>query len=134
LVLHKHYEPTAAVFAGERDPRALLDTVHAHTPDGPTRHGIRHAMSDVMLRVEPVSAAGELGNGSRVLASDTVPFAVWCAAMHLSDFAGACWSCVEVGGDVDTTCAMVGGIIAGAVGLEGIPAAWRAAREPLPPV
>jgi len=125
---------TAAVFAGERDPRALLDTVHAHTPDGPTRHGIGHAMSNVMLRVEPVSAAAELGNGSRVLASDTVPFAVWCAAMLLTDFAGACWACVEVGGDVDTTCAMVGGIIAGAVGLEGIPAAWRAAREPLPPV
>jgi ADP-ribosylglycohydrolase len=122
----------AAVFTGERNPRALLETVHAYTPDGPTRERIRFAMSDRMLRVEPVSAAGELGNGSRVLASDTVPFAVWCAATHLTDFAGACWACVEVGGDIDTTCAMVGGIIAGAVGLEGIPAGWRAAREPLP--
>jgi ADP-ribosylglycohydrolase len=37
-----------------------------------------------------------------------------------------------VGGDVDTTCAMAGGIVAGAVGAGGIPAEWRAAREPLP--
>ena len=66
-----------------------------------------------------------------MLASDTVPFAVWCAATHVTDYADALWSCVEVGGDVDTTCAMVGGIVAGAVGIAGIPAEWRAAREPL---
>ena len=122
----------AQVFAGERDPRALLETVHAHTPAGPTREGLRRAIP--MLRAEPVTVAAELGNGSRVLAADTVPFAVWCAATHLTDFAGACWACVEVGGDIDTTCAMVGGIVVGATGLDGIPAAWRAAREPLPPV
>ena len=122
----------AAVFAGERDPRALLETVHAHTPAGPTREGLRRAIP--MLRAEPVTVAAELGNGSRVLASDTIPFAVWCAATHLTDFPGACWACAEVGGDIDTTCAMVGGIIVGAVGLDGIPPAWRAAREPLPPV
>jgi ADP-ribosylglycohydrolase len=67
-----------------------------------------------------------------VISSDTVPFAVWCAASNLASFEAACWQCVEVGGDIDTTCAMVGGIIVGAVGLEGIPAAWREAREPLP--
>ncbi len=120
----------AVVFAGERDPRALLDAVIAHTPPGATRDGLRRAIP--LLRAEPITAAAELGNGSRVIASDTIPFAVWCAATHLADFAGACWSCVEVGGDIDTTCAMVGGIVAGAVGLAGIPDAWRAAREPLP--
>lgn len=35
-------------------------------------------------------------------------------------------------GDVDTTCAMVGGIVALARGVERIPQAWREAREPLP--
>ena len=84
-----------------------------------------------MLGAEPITVAAELGNGSRVLASDTIPFAVWCAATHLDDFAGACWACATVGGDIDTTCAMVGGIVAGAVGLAGIPADWRASREPL---
>jgi ADP-ribosylglycohydrolase len=120
----------ARVFAGERDPRALLEAVVEHTPAGATREGIRRAIP--MLRAEHFTVAAELGNGSRVLSSDTVPFAIWCAATHLDDFAGACWACVEVGGDIDTTCAMAGGIIVGAVGLAGIPEAWRSSREPLP--
>jgi ADP-ribosylglycohydrolase len=66
-----------------------------------------------MLNADNQTVAAELGNGSRVLASDTVPFALWCAVTHLDDFAEACWCCVEVGGDIDTTCAMVGGIIVG---------------------
>jgi ADP-ribosylglycohydrolase len=121
---------TARVFAGERDPRALLETVVELTPAGPTRDGLRRAIP--LLRAEPITVAAELGNGSRVIAADTVPFAVWCAATHLGDYGRACWACVSVGGDIDTTCAMVGGIIVGAVGLEGIPLEWRACREPLP--
>jgi ADP-ribosylglycohydrolase len=108
----------------------LLETVVEHTPAGPTRDGLRRAIA--LLRAEPITVAAELGNGSRVIASDTIPFAVWCAATHLDDYAGACWACASVGGDIDTTCAMVGGIIVGAVGLAGIPAEWRASREPLP--
>jgi ADP-ribosylglycohydrolase len=122
----------ARVFAGERDPKRLLETVLERTPAGPTREGIRRSIG--MLTAEHITVAAELGNGSRVIASDTVPFAVWCAATHLNDFAGACWSCVEVGGDIDTTCAMAGGIIVGAVGLVGIPEDWRMSREPLPVV
>jgi ADP-ribosylglycohydrolase len=37
-----------------------------------------------------------------------------------------------VGGDVDTTCAITGGIVAAYTGLDGIPADWLSAREPLP--
>jgi ADP-ribosylglycohydrolase len=120
----------AAVFAGERDARALLETVLAHTPAGPTRDGVRRSIA--MLRAEPITVAAELGNGSHVTAADTIPFAVWCAATHLGDYGSALWACGEVGGDIDTTCAMVGGIVVGAVGIDGIPAAWRHAREPLP--
>jgi len=119
----------AAVFAGERDPRALLELVVARTPAGATRETLARAIP--LLRAEPITVAAELGNGSHVLASDTVPFAVWCAATHLDDYAGAAWACAFVGGDVDTTCAIAGGIVVGATGLAGIPAAWRAAREPL---
>lgn len=120
----------AVVFAGERDARAVLTAVIAHTPPGPTLDGLRRALP--LLRAEPITVAAELGNGSRVLAADTVPFAVWCAAVHLDDYAGALWACGGAGGDIDTTCAIAGGIIAGAVGLAGIPAEWRAAREALP--
>jgi len=122
----------ACVFDGERDPRALLETVHERTPAGPTREGLRRAMSMRASRVEPATVAAELGNGSGVIASDTMPFSIWCAATHLADYAGALWACGFVGGDIDTTCAIVGGIIVGAVGIDGIPADWRASREPLP--
>lgn len=120
----------AAVTEGERDPRALLETVIARTPAGPTRTGLSRAIP--LLRAEPITVATELGNGSGVIAADTIPFSLWCAATHLADYAGALWTCAEVGGDIDTTCAIVGGIVVGAVGLEGIPETWRTSREPLP--
>jgi len=120
----------AAVFGGERDAKSLLETVVAHTPPGPTRDAVRRAIP--MLKSESITVAAELGNGSNVLAADTVPFAVWCAATHLGDYVNALWACGDVGGDIDTTSAMVGGIVVGAVGLEGIPASWRSSREPLP--
>ena len=44
----------------------------------------------------------------------------------------ALWETVSALGDRDTTCAIVGGIVACRVGIEGIPASMRAAREPLP--
>jgi ADP-ribosylglycohydrolase len=122
----------AAVVSGERDARALLELVIARTPAGPTHDGLVRALP--MLRADHVTVAAELGNGSRVMCADTVPFSVWCAAAHLDNYAEALWCCTEVGGDIDTTCAIVGGIIIGAVGLEGIPAEWRAMREPLPAV
>jgi ADP-ribosylglycohydrolase len=99
--------------------------------DGEVRDGLVRAAR--MLDADPLTVAAEVGNGSQVRASDTVPFAVWCAVTHLDDYAGALWACCDAGGDVDTTCAMVGGIVVGAVGTGGIPAEWRTAREPLPP-
>jgi ADP-ribosylglycohydrolase len=77
-------------------------------------------------------AAYELGNGSGVTAQDTVPFTVWVAARHLDDYPAALTACVQVGGDTDTTAAIVGGVVAAYTGVDGIPPAWRAAREPLP--
>ena len=78
--------------------------------------------------------AGQVGNGSKVSAQDTVPFALWCAARHLDDYAGAMWSTLSVGGDIDTNCAIVGGIVSLAVGREGIPSDWLWFREALPEI
>jgi len=65
-------------------------------------------------------------------AQHTVPFALWCAARHRDDDEEALWLMVSGIGDRDTTCAIVGGIVACYVCEEGIPAAWLQAREPLP--
>lgn len=77
-------------------------------------------------------AAFVLGSGGDVSAQDTVPFVLWCADRWLDDFEEAMWNTVAGLGDRDTTCAMVGGLVALAVGLDGIPRGWREAREPLP--
>jgi hypothetical protein len=36
-------------------------------------------------------------------------------------------------GDIDTNCAIVGGVVALVVGVDAIPAEWRERREPLLP-
>jgi ADP-ribosylglycohydrolase len=71
-----------------------------------------------------------LGNGSKVTSPDTVPYCVWCADHFVSDFTEAMWATLSAGGDLDTTCAIVGGIV-GLATPDTIPAAWRSAREPL---
>lgn len=106
----------------------MLETVAEHTPAGETRTGIERARSlDFSL---PIQAAVEvLGNGSRITAPDTVPFALWCAARHIGDFAEALWSAAAAGGDNDTNGAIVGGIVVLANHRGVIPQEWLEARE-----
>ncbi len=71
-----------------------------------------------------------LGSGSEVTAQDTVPFCVWTAAHNLDSYEAALWATAKGHGDCDTTCAIVGGIVA--LSAQGMPADWLARREPLP--
>lgn len=110
---------------------ALLHAVLALTPPGPTHQKLAEACA-LTTRVRPQDAAAVLGSGQQVLCSDTVPFSLWCASRFLDDFEEAMWATVSGLGDRDTTCAIVGGIVALRVGATGLPAAWLAKREPLP--
>lgn len=101
-----------------------------HTPPSQVRDGIESA-ERVPTSATPRAAAGRLGNGTQISAQDTVPFTLWCAARSPDSFEDAMWTTVEALGDRDTTCAIVGGIVAARVGTDGIPPNWRAAREPL---
>jgi ADP-ribosylglycohydrolase len=109
----------------------FIDAVLTMTPEGVVRKGIARARR--MLHVPPAEAAYELGNGSQIIAQDTVPYAIWVAARWLNDYPAAIRACIEVGGDIDTTSAIVGGIVASYTGVAGIPPEWLASREPLPP-
>jgi ADP-ribosylglycohydrolase len=71
--------------------------------------------------------AGEVGCGSLISAP---PYAIWYAARHLDDLVEALWATVSAGGDMDTTCAIVGGIVAARTGLSAVPSEWLNAREP----
>jgi ADP-ribosylglycohydrolase len=115
----------------QRQPsRTLFEVVLDHTPPGATRRGLERARA-LPRESSPVAAAKELGSGSRVISEDTVPFSVWCAARHLDSYEEALWSTVSGLGDRDTTCAIVGGIVALSAGRGSIPSAWLEARERL---
>ncbi|MEV5751948.1 ADP-ribosylglycohydrolase family protein [Actinoallomurus sp. NPDC052308] len=117
----------------------LLREVAAHTPPGSTRDGTLRA-ADLPGDTPAWKAADVLGNGQRIRADDTVPFALWCAAHHLGSLTDALWTTAEGLGDVDTTCAITGGVVAarngrGDMGRAGpaiAPGEWLYLVETLP--
>jgi len=113
------------------NPTEFLREIAARTPDSITRDEILRAVL-LPLSSGVRHAAETLGSGGELSAQDTVPFALWCAAQHLDDFARALRFTVSGGGDVDTTCAIVGGIVALSAGLKSIPEEWLQRREALP--
>lgn len=119
----------ASVIASGGDGGAMFDTALGLTPDGETKQRLREA-AGIDVASDPKDVAARLGSGQRILSSDTVPFALWCAARHVNDFESAMWSTVSGLGDRDTTCAIVAGIICAGDAI--IPPAWIAARESLP--
>lgn len=100
-------------------------------PHSEVARGIRQAQN-LPPGTAAQTAARALGSGYNATAQDTVPFALWCAGQHLGSYEEALWLTVSGLGDVDTTCAMVGGIVALSAGAAGIPALWKSSREPLP--
>jgi ADP-ribosylglycohydrolase len=127
----------AGRLAGLRPPpAALFDAVTPYLVDGQVQRSVRRGRR--LLGRGVTEAAYELGNGSRVTAQDTAAFTLWVAATHLEDYPAAVTACIEAGGDVDTTAAIVGGIVAAYTGVgerpgvRGVPARWTARREPLP--
>ncbi|MEQ8672144.1 MAG: ADP-ribosylglycohydrolase family protein [Aggregatilineales bacterium] len=109
----------------------LIEQVLPFLPEGEVKAGCvkAHELANgTSLEV----AVATLGNGSRVSAQDTVPFVLWSAGENLRDYQLAFWNTAQAGGDADTTCAMVGGIVATFNGRESIPDEWLSHREPLP--
>ncbi|MFD5944440.1 ADP-ribosylglycohydrolase family protein [Streptomyces collinus] len=124
----------AAAFAAAPDgppgAEALLDGVIDLVPKSAVGAGLRRAR-DMLDYGDPGTVAAVLGCGRRTTAHDTVPFALWSAARSLGDYEEAFWTTAQVGGDVDTTCAIVGGVIA--AGKAGTPPTeWVDRTEPLP--
>jgi len=116
-------------------PTAFLEAVRELCPESYTREGIEAALR-LPEEADVVQAAQALGNGSGVTAPDTVPLCLWLAARHSGRhvdgrYVDALWETVAALGDRDTTCAIVGGILAMSA---PVPAEWLERREPLPEV
>jgi len=135
IVTHAHVEGRAgavavalATSAWVRGLRGddLLSAVATRLPESEVRAGIEAATS---IR-EDAEAAQRLGTGGGVAAFDTAPFCLWMAARHGEDFEDCLWRTLAGLGDRDTTCAIVGGILA--ADERALPDLWLAYAEDLP--
>ncbi|MFE2040965.1 ADP-ribosylglycohydrolase family protein [Streptomyces sp. NPDC059477] len=116
--------------SGPPSPEELLDGVIALIPRSAVGAGLRRAR-DLLDYDDAATVAAVLGCGRRTTAHDTVPFALWSAARSLGDYERAFWTTAQVGGDIDTTCAIVGGVLASdQAGTP--PTAWSERVEALP--
>ncbi|MCX4633184.1 ADP-ribosylglycohydrolase family protein [Streptomyces sp. NBC_01443] len=145
-VSHHHPEAVTAAVAvavaaalatrsrGEAAPARpdFLQAIAERLPVGDVRSGVRIA-ARLPEHTSVRHAAEVLGSGYRMSGPDTVPYALWCAAGHLDDLHEGLWFTVAGRGDIDTTCAIAGGVIAARTGVDALPRAWHTAREPLPP-
>lgn len=120
----RHKNPPAS-------PRDFLQKICDRTPESEVRRGIVEALA-IPSNAPVESAVAALGNGAKVSAQDTVPFALWAAASHLQNYEDALWTTVSGLGDRDTTCAIVGGIVAMSAGDDCIPSSWIQWRELIP--
>lgn len=111
--------------------RSSLSLILPSVPTSEVRRKIRWAR-DLSHHVSLDAVVDMLGNGTGLSAQDTVPFVLWCAGEYLASYEQALWLTASGLGDVDTTCAMVGGIVALSSGIESIPPAWKQSRESLP--
>ncbi|GGM50598.1 hydrolase [Dactylosporangium sucinum] len=139
-VTHRHPEGVAGAVAvalaaahaaRHAEPGTLLRLVLNQLPPSDVRDGIGRAARR-LTGTDIQEVASDLGNGSHALAQDTVPFALWVAATRFDDYPAAVETCVRAGGDVDSLCAIAGGVVAAHTGVAGIPEHWIDAREPLP--
>lgn len=112
------------------DAKIFWETILNHTPESKVRETIEKASKLGTISTE--KAGKVLGSGWDVSAVDTVPFALWIAIHHMTDFDEALWQAISVGGDADTIGAMVGGIIVSYGGVNCIPQNWIDRCEPLP--
>ena len=108
----------------------IWDSVLEHTDSGAVRDRLLQAQK--LQSAEPSIVAVEVGNGAEISAQDTVPFCIWNACRCIDNYKEAILSTIEVGGDCDTNCAIVGGIVASYTGQDAIPSEWLRVREQLP--
>lgn len=146
-VTHSHSEGTAGAIAvavaaavasrqkqskSVSGPRSFLQEVIGHVPNSEVRDRLEFAYNEFGPGVDRFTLVEKLGNGSRVTAQDTVPLCLWMAGKYLNNYEDALYETVAVLGDMDTNCAIVGGIVAANVGIQCIPPEWQRSTEEWP--
>jgi ADP-ribosylglycohydrolase len=138
IVTHAHVEGQAGAIAvavagclriahPELSGSDLLKRILPYLPPCETRDRIVEAAK--LSRSQLRRAITTLGSGQQIAAFDTVPFCLWVAAHHGASYEDALWTTASGSGDLDTTCAIVGGIVASSA---AVPERWIQNRAPLP--
>jgi len=122
----------ATKYRGKAKPAIseFIDIILTHIPDSDVKE-ICVVARDIPASSPISEVARLLSSGQNMSAMGTVTFTLWCAANWMDDYEEAFWQCASAGGDVDTTCAIVGGIVA-SYDADTIPDKWIQQREPLP--
>jgi ADP-ribosylglycohydrolase len=92
---------------------------------------LRKAAAEAVLSAEVTHTHPE-GVAGAVATAVAAALAAGEPHVRGADYAEAFWATASVGGDIDTACAIVGGITAARLGNAGIPAEWMRRCEPLP--
>ncbi len=101
----------------------FINQIIGFLPDSDTKSKIKKSNSiPYSYNIETVKSI--LGNGSKIMAQDTIPFAIWCASNNLGNFEESIWKAVSILGDRDTICAIVGGITIMSTEEVNIPKEW----------
>jgi len=104
-------------------PIEFINRVANELPDTDTKSKVKKSISiPYSYNIETVKTV--LGNGSKIMAQDTIPFSIWCAAYNLNNFEEAIWKAVSILGDRDTICAIVGGITIMSTAIDNVPKVW----------
>jgi poly(ADP-ribose) glycohydrolase ARH3 len=114
-----------------QSPAAFLDSLDARLPplDSAVATGLATVRSLLRAGASATTAARTLGTST--FARESVPVALWTFLTTHGSFRDAVSAACLLGGDVDSICALVGGLAGALHGAEAIPAQWVAnmARE-----
>ena len=112
----------------EISPDEFISKIVEYLPDTDTKSKIKKSITvPYKYNIETVKSI--LGNGSKIMVQDTVPFSIWCSAHNLNNFKEAIWKAVSILGDRDTICAIVGGIVIMSTDENKIPIEWNNSVE-----
>lgn len=120
-----------AVRDREIDPAVVLDDIRARTPDRELRDALGRVELALARSQEPVELASDLGlaRGVTGYVHHTVPVCLHAWLRSPGDFRRAVGDVIMLGGDSDTTGAIVGALAGASAGEGAIPRGWLAISD-----
>jgi ADP-ribosyl-[dinitrogen reductase] hydrolase len=114
----------AATRAGDIAPEEFLSLLHSHIDDAEFITLMRKVVDSVVRGDSADTFADSMGCASGVSGYmyHTLPCALQVWLAHQNDYRAAVTTMIRLGGDSDTTAAIVGAIVGARVGKAGIPA------------